>query len=75
MIARGIQPAKITSEAGHVWWKCPNCTRRLAEIVGGRVVIEARDRQISIGIDKEPEQSCPKCGQVSIVLDSANLVA
>lgn len=75
MIARGMQPAKITIESGHTWWLCPNCRKRLAEIIGDRVVIEARDRRITIAVTKEPDQVCPKCGESSAVLDDKRVAA
>lgn len=61
----GMQPAKITTEAGVAQWVCPNCDQKLAEIVGRRVVIRAGKIQVSVCVDHEPEQTCFRCGAVS----------
>lgn len=58
-------PAKITNEQGTRAWRCPNCDAKLAEIVGKRVVIRARDRLISLRSDVEQDQVCWKCGIMS----------
>jgi rubrerythrin len=70
-----MTPATITTEAGHTWWLCPNCRKRLAEIIGGRVVVEARDRRITIAVAKEPDQVCPKCGAISGIVDNGTVAA
>jgi len=52
---RAMQSAKITTEAGYTWWRCPSYTRHLGEIIEERVVIAGRDPQISIRLGREPE--------------------
>ncbi len=60
-----MKDAKIVTEAGHTWWKCPNCTQRLAEIIGERVVIRSQDRLISLRSDADQDQVCWRCGIMS----------
>lgn len=62
-----VSAAKITTEAGHTWWRCPNCDAKQAEIIGRRVVILAKDRRISLPADVEQDQVCWKCGTTSIL--------
>lgn len=61
-----IQPAIITTNNGTAEWHCPNCDQKLAEIIGSRVVIRARERLISLRSDVEQDQVCWKCGTTSV---------
>jgi hypothetical protein len=63
-----IAPATIRIEAGHTWWLCPSCGKRLAEIVGDRVVIRQGRSQWSMPVRNQPETVCPHC-LASSVLD------
>jgi hypothetical protein len=59
--------AKVVSENGHTWWKCPNCDQKLAELVGARVVIRVHSRLISLPRDLEQDQVCWRCGLTSVL--------
>jgi len=56
-----MQPAKLTQEAGHTWWLCPSCGRKLAELIGDRVVIRQGHGEWSMPRRNEPETTCPRC--------------
>lgn len=62
-----IQNARITTERGHSWWRCPNCHQKLAEIIGNRVVIRVGERMLSLPAEREPDQVCWKCGTTSVL--------
>jgi rubrerythrin len=62
-----IQPAKVVVADGRRWWSCPNCNRRLAEIVGDRAVVEIGERRYTMAVRAEPDQTCPRCGTVSVL--------
>lgn len=47
------------------WWCCPNCPAKLGELIGNRVVIRFDARMISMALDTDPRQTCPKCGTES----------
>lgn len=57
--------ARIVLANGVAHWRCPNCGQKLAEIIGGRVVISVGHCRVSIAVASEPDQVCWKCGQVS----------
>lgn len=60
--AASVRPGRLVDGR---WWCCCNCGQRLGEIVGRRVVIRYERRQWSQSLAADPEQTCPKCGQVS----------
>lgn len=60
-----MMSATINRKDGHTWWLCPNCLLKLGEVIGQRVVIVAGERRITMAVRNEPEQTCPRCGEVS----------
>lgn len=56
-----MQSAKLTNEEGHVWWHCPNCGRRMAEIIRDRVVIRNGKEVWTMRVRNKPETTCPRC--------------
>jgi len=66
MTDKAMRSAIITTHNGTAEWHCPNCDQKLAEIIGQRVVIRARERLISLRSDVEPDQVCWKCGTTSV---------
>jgi hypothetical protein len=66
-----IAPATITTEAGHTWWMCPACGKRLAELVGDRVVIRSGREQWSFPVRNQPETVCPRCLATSVLPEEA----
>lgn len=64
-----VPDAKVTNERGCKAWRCPNCDRKLAEIVGSRVIIRSGDIMISLGIHTNPDQTCPRCGTSSVLCE------
>lgn len=61
------QAAKIVIRAGHTWWLCPNCSQKLAEIIGDRIVIRSGPIMITLGKHTEPDQTCHRCGASSLL--------
>ena len=64
---RMIRSARIVVDHGHQFWHCPNCDKRLGELIGDRVRIQIRERVISLRLDADPDQVCPTCGETSMV--------
>jgi len=69
-----MTPATIATEGGHTWWYCPSCHKRLAEIVGDRVVIRSGKEVWAMPVRNEPEVTCPRCLATS-VLDTRTMPA
>ena len=65
-----IEHGLVVVEGQHVWWRCPNCRFRLAELIGKRAVIKAGSITVSVAIQAEPDQTCPKCGATSAIGES-----
>lgn len=66
--------AMLSTEGGHTWWLCPACRKRLAELVGDRVVIRSGKEAWAFPVRNEPEVTCPRCLATS-VLDTSTLPA
>lgn len=62
-----VPDAKVVTQAGHTWWCCPNCSKKLAEIVGKRIIIRIGATMISLGTHTNPDVTCPKCGASSVL--------
>lgn len=68
-----MHTATIVTESGDAWWLCPNCRQKLAEIIGSRVVIVARERRIFIAATHESDQVCWRCGVPSALIEERNI--
>jgi rubrerythrin len=48
-------------------WRCPSCNRTLGELVGERLVVKIADRTLTFPAIADADQTCPKCGCVSVL--------
>lgn len=64
-----LYPARIVERFGRRYWVCPNCGRTLAEMMAGRVIIKVHNRVIGFPAHAAMDQTCPRCGTVSVLDD------
>ena len=63
--------AGVEQKGAHRVWRCPRCSRTLGEVYSGRVVIKAGDRYITFPVSAPVSQTCPKCSEVSSLIQEA----
>ena len=57
----------LTDVQGRTFWRCPNCGRTLAEVIGTQIIVKTGDRVIRVTRANPVEQVCPKCGETSTI--------
>jgi RNase P subunit RPR2 len=60
-----LHEAKVVDLGPTHWWACPNCRRTIGQIVGARLIVIVRGRQMTFPLMDGMTQTCPNCGQES----------